>query len=63
MTTNKDWKDIEEEFRKKYVVKSNAGTGLLRYTDADSIIAFFKPYFQELLHKEAKEELETVDNH
>ena len=65
MTKNnsKTWKDIEEEFRKKFVVISNAGTGLLRYTDADKIIFFFKPYFQELLHKEAKEELETVDNH
>lgn len=53
MTKNnsKDWKTIEEEFRKEYVVKSNAGTGLLRYTDADKIIAFFKPYFQELEEK------------
>lgn len=62
MPTNKDWKDIEEEFIKKYVVKSNAGTGLLRYTDADSIITFFKPYFQEELHDKAVEELEVVDN-
>lgn len=48
---NSNWKEIEEEFRKEYVVKSNAGTGLLRYTDADNIIAFFKPYFQELEEK------------
>jgi len=53
MTKNnsKNWLQIEEEFRKEYVVKSNAGTGLLRYTDADKIIAFFKPYFQELEEK------------
>lgn len=53
MTKNnsKNWKEIEEEFRKEYVVKSNAGTGLLRYTDADKIIAFFKHYFQELEEK------------
>lgn len=42
------WKDIEEEFRKEFVIKSNAGTGLLRYTDADKIINFFKHYFQEI---------------
>lgn len=48
---NSNWKTIEEEFRKQYVVKSNAGTGLLRYTDADKILAFFKPYFQELEEK------------
>lgn len=30
---------------------------------ANRVLNFFKPYFQELLHKEAKEELETVDNH
>jgi len=53
MTKNnsKNWLEIEEEFRKEYVVKSNAGTGLLRYTDADKIIAFFKPYFQEIEEK------------
>ena len=64
MTKNnsKNWLEIEEEFRKEYVVKSNAGTGLLRYTDADKIIAFFKPYFQEKMHTEAMEELEIVDN-
>ena len=48
---NSNWKTIEEEFRKEYVVKSNAGTGLLRYTDADKIINFFKLYFQELEEK------------
>lgn len=53
MTKNnsKNWLQIEEEFRKQYVVKSNAGTGLLRYTDADKIIAFFKQYFQEMEEK------------
>lgn len=55
---NSNWKEIEEEFRKEYVVKSNAGTGLLRYTDADKIIAFFKPYFQEKMHEISLRELE-----
>ena len=27
-----------------------------------AILAFFKPYFQEQMHKEAVEELEVVDN-
>lgn len=51
MNETNNWKEIEEEFRKEYVVKSNAGTGLLRYTDADKIINFFKLYFQELEEK------------
>ena len=51
MNKTNNWKEIEEEFRKEYVVKSNAGTGLLRYTDADKIINFFKLYFQELEEK------------
>ena len=64
MTKNnsKNWLEIEEEFRKEYVVKSNAGTGLLRYTDADKIINFFKPYFQEKMHDLSVSELEVVDN-
>lgn len=36
---------------------------LLNLLTVEEMIAFFKPYFQELLHKESKEELETVDNH
>lgn len=60
MNETNNWKEIEEEFRKEYVVKSNAGTGLLRYTDADKIINFFKLYFQEKMHEEAVEELEKV---
>lgn len=64
MTKNnsKNWLEIEEEFRKEYVVKSNAGTGLLRYTDADKIITFFKRYFQEKMHELSVSELEIVDN-
>lgn len=62
MTKNnsKTWKDIEEEF--KGYVNSKLITRLPD-CDVEEMIAFFKPYFQELLHKEAKEELETVDNH
>ena len=59
---NSNWKTIEEEFRKEFVIKSNAGTGLLRYTDADKIINFFKPYFQEKMHDLSVSELEIVDN-
>lgn len=35
------------EFEKKFVVKSNAGTGLLRYTDADKIKSFISALISE----------------
>lgn len=60
MTTNKDWKDIEEEF--KGYVNSKLITRLPD-CDVEEMIAFFKPYFQEELHDKAVEELEVVDNH
>lgn len=61
----KDWKHIEEEFRKKFL-----GGGLwdcVSTEDGDlyqskEILDFFKPYFQEKMHEEAVEELEVVDN-
>ena len=45
--------EIEKEFDKKFVVKSNAGTDLLRYTDASLI----KPF----LHTQRLQDLEAVE--
>jgi hypothetical protein len=39
------------EFDKKYVIKSNAGTGLLRYTDADKIKQFLSDQIQKAVGK------------
>jgi len=47
------WSGVEERFKKKYVVKSNAGTNLLRYTDADKVLSFFHKEIQNRLHEEA----------
>lgn len=52
-----NWKDIEEEFERVFA----------RWHDVDGLVKpkvldFFKPYFQEQLHEEAVEELESVDN-
>jgi hypothetical protein len=33
-----------ESFREEFVVLSNAGTGLLRYTDADKITAHYRKH-------------------
>jgi hypothetical protein len=44
LTEVKDW---EKEFDERFVVKSNAGTNLLRYTDADVI----KHFIRNLLNK------------
>lgn len=41
----------EEEFEKKFVIKSHAGTGLLRYTDADKIKSFHAATIQGVLKK------------
>jgi len=41
----------EKEFDKEFVVKSNAGTGLLRYTDADLIKAFIHQNRKELVEE------------
>lgn len=60
MTKNnsKNWLEIEEEFIKEFDYLNNDYGA-----DLQPILKFFKPYFQELLHKEAKEELESVGNH
>lgn len=48
----------EDRFDKEFVVLSNAGTGLLRYTDADKIKQFIKTE----LENQKKELLEKLPN-
>ena len=58
-----------EEFDKKFVVKSNAGTGILRYTDADTIKSFLTTclieHYEEDIREmeEMKWEKDTVCTH
>ena len=54
----KGWKEIEEEFRKKFGFMFS---GTIHEELKEDILAFFKPYFQERLHKEAIEELEQCN--
>lgn len=51
-----------EEFDKKFVVKSNAGTGLLRYTDADLIKSFLTTKLKEAYNLGEKEGQARMDN-
>lgn len=72
MTTNKNktWQEIEEEFKKQFVrledvTKFNDERCSYDYVMSKrdyKILAFFKPYFQEKLHEEAKEELEMSES-
>lgn len=63
---SKNWLEIEDEFRKKFDVVINKEWGRMVFPceggyceeSPEDILAFFKPYFQENLHEEAKEELE-----
>jgi len=48
-----------EEFDKKFVIKSNAGTGLLRYTDADLIKSFLESQLRAL-HAAYQEETVAI---
>ena len=48
----------EEEFDEKFTVKSNAGNGLLRYTDADGIKHFISQSLLEYNEK-IKEMIES----
>lgn len=61
ITDNSNWKEIEEEFRKKFpfvIIDWKEGE---KATDKmQEILKFFKPYFQEILHDKAVEELEGV---
>lgn len=55
----KTWQEIEEEFRKMFpfaIIDWQKG-----HNTMEDILAFFKPYFQEKLHQEAKEELESTN--
>lgn len=51
MTTNKDWKQIEEEFIAQWANK-------YAIHEVRDVLDFFKPYFQEEMHELAKQELE-----
>lgn len=60
----KGWEQIKEEFRKEFgnfqepdEYTYNIGKTKDGFTQED-ILTFFKPYFQERLHEEAKKELE-----
>lgn len=48
----KTWQEIEEEFKDRFRF------GIIDSDEMIDILAFFKPYFQEKLHEEAKKELE-----
>lgn len=49
-----------KEFDEKYVIKSNAGTGLLRYTDADKIKQFLSDQIQKAYSKGREEVLKEL---
>jgi hypothetical protein len=53
---NKHWLQIEEEFKKRYGAFEICDK--VSKSEQENILNFFKPYFQENLHEEAKEELE-----
>lgn len=63
-----NWKEIEEEFRKRFIIGTKKGLrvamtqGAIKDFEMNKILKFFKPYFQEQMHKEAVEALEVVDN-
>ena len=44
-------KESASEFKEKFVVISNAGTGLLRYTDADKILAWHTKQMEKAYNK------------
>lgn len=53
MTKNnsKNWKEIEEEFKKKYFHRGVPGYELRHVQMCEEFLDFFKPYFQELEEK------------
>lgn len=57
-TTLREW---EKEFDEKFVVKSNAGTGLLRYTDADKIKSFLNSAIDKCLTSHNTELLQKIE--
>lgn len=60
---NSNWKTIEKEFRKKFYRYENEDKkdNVLVEEYGGYILDFFKPYFQEQMHKEAVEELESIE--
>lgn len=54
-----NWLQIEEEFRKKYGAFQICEK--ISKPEQEKILAFFKLYFQEQMHKEAVEELESIE--
>ena len=59
---NSNWKEIEEEFKKKYFHRGVPGYELRHVQMCEEFLDFFKPYFQEKMHDLSISELETVDN-
>lgn len=49
-----------EKFEREFVIKSNAGTGLLRYTDADKIKSFLTSSLERALAEREREIVEMV---
>lgn len=47
--------EILNRFREKFVIKSYAGTGILRYTDADKFELFITSELTTLIEKQRKE--------
>lgn len=52
----------ESEFDEKFTVKSNAGNGLLRYTDADGIKHFLYQSILEYNEKIKRDLLQDLDH-
>lgn len=55
-----NWKQIEEKYKKLVKEFSLKLINDIEFNVIDDTLAFFKPYFQEKLHQEAKEELENI---
>lgn len=49
-----------EQWEEKFVVKSNAGTGLVRYSDADKIKAFLRQTLEEQREEMRKKTVELI---
>lgn len=48
------------EWEERFVVKSNAGTGIVRYTDADKIKAFLRQALEEQREETGKKTVELI---
>ena len=51
MNKTNNWKEIEEEFKKKYFHRGVPGYELRHVQMCEEFLDFFKPYFQELEEK------------